>query len=400
MNFDALHNARNATNKKFGLTDKGLRLPRYADYLEIMIESYEAEVGVKVNREPGDALFSIFVVCAKLSAESTEILQAVYDQQDPNNATGIQLDNLCNVSGIRRHKATFSRAVVDITGDPGVTVPDGKRIEDSGRNWWMILNAEPFDGAGNATAFAVAAERGPIAPAEGSSAHIVNPVFGWASVKFKTVEAGRHIETDSELRLRRALSLRVRASGSCAGIRARLLELPFIKAAVVLENDTGTVRDVEGILAVPPHSVIPIICTTEPDGKTTGEQTAQVARMLYRSVVAGIQIHGIDHTGTITAEDGGQKVIKWTYAPAVPVDVVVTVSGIDVAKVQDEITKAVTDYFDGLQVGDAARRLRVMIAAGSVAGVVDVEVTLNGAASDVVVSLVQSAQLGVVTVTN
>lgn len=400
MNFPALNNARNTMNATFGLTPTGLRLPRYADLLEVMVTSYEAETGCKINREPADALYSIFTVSAKMAAETVEILQAIYDQQDPSNATGVQLDSICSMSGIRRHRASFSSAVLDITGDPGVTVPDGKRIEDSGGNWWMVLTAEPFDAAGKATAFAVAAERGPIAPAEGSTAHIVNPVFGWASVAFKTVEAGRLKETDSELRGRRLLSLQVRASGSCAGIRGRLLELPFIAAAVVLENDTPQPKDVEGIAAVPPHSVVPVIITTETDGKATSEQAAKIARVLFNSVVSGVRIYGTDHTGTITGESGGQKEIAWTYAAAVPVDVVVTVSGIDAGEVRDAITAAIKGYFEGLQVGDAARRLRVMIAAGSVAGVVDVDVTLNGAAADVVVSRVQAAQLGTVTVTN
>lgn len=381
--------------KKFGLTKKGLVIPRYADLLEMAIESYESETGVKVNREPGDALYSFFVASARQYADQAETLQAIYDQQDPDNAEGVQLDALCSISGIRRHRAANSTATLELTGDPGITVPDGKRIMDSNRLWWLVMDATPFGPDGKATANALATEVGPHGPADlNDPVQIVNPVFGWDSVRFTSISRGRYQESDSDLRRRRVQSLQIRGTGSCKAIRARLLALPFIKAAVVLENDTPYPKTVGGIPNVPPHSVVPVIYSDETDGKLIGsDRIKNVARVLYEHVVAGVNCYGIDQSGTVIGEDGGTKVIQWTYAENVPVTVEVQITGVNPVIVADEIKASVRLYLDTVQVGDPVRRLPIVVAAGKIAGITDVTVLLNGVDADISVS---ETQVGIV----
>lgn len=402
MNFDALHNARNTTITSLGLTAKGLKVPRYADFIEMMIQSYEADTGVRVNREPGDALYSIFVVLARQAGEISELVQAVYDGQDPDNATGVQLDAICSVSGIRRHRRQQSVAVLKLTGDPGVTVPDGKRVADSRNVWWTVIDAGEFDHNGEAQAYAAAEEYGPIKPQVGETAAIVNPVYGWQSAVFESVTPGRFTETDSELRARRVQSLQIRGRGSCKAIRAHLLAHSFIKAAVVLENDKPYPAEVGGIPNVPAHSVIPVIVGADnEDGTITDpEQIKTIARTLYSNIVSGVRCYGTDQTGTITGEDGNQKTIAWSYAMQVPVDVVITVAGVDAAAVTPEITALVEQYFKTVQVGDPVRRLPILVAVGGVGGVVGVDVELFGAPADVFVTDIQSGQLGTLVVKN
>ncbi len=382
------------TKKKFGLTKKGLRIPRYADLLEMGIASYEAETGVKVNREPGDAIYSFLVASARQYAEQAETLQAIYDQQDPNNAQGVQLDNLCNISGIRRHRASTSTATLELTGDPGIVVPDGKRIMDSNRLWWIVMDATPFDASGKATANALATETGPHGPADlNDPVQIVNPVFGWSGVRFTSISRGRNRETDADLRRRREQSMQIRGSGSCKAIRARLLALPSIKAAVVLENDTPYPKTVAGIPNVPPHSVVPVIYADRPNGRfewaNDPEEIKATARVLYEHVVAGVKCFGIDQSGTVIGEDGGRKLIEWTYAQDVMITVEVQVTGVDAASIQPEVKKVVDDYFETIQVGDPVRRLPILVAVGGIQGVTDVKVLLNGLDADVITSEVE-----------
>lgn len=380
--------------KGFGLTDKGLKIPRYADFLELGIASYEAETGCKVNREPGDALYSMFVVSARQYAEQAETLQAIYDQQDPDNATGVQLDALCSISGIRRHRKSISTATLELTGDFGITVPDGKRIEDSNRMWWIVKDAKPFGPNGKATANAVASEPGPHGPTDlNAKVHIVNPVYGWQDVKFTSISRGRYQEEDSDLRRRRVQSLQIRGTGSCKAIRARLLALPFIKAAVVLENDTPYPKAVGGIPNVPPHSVVPVIYADRDNGRfewgNDSEQIKETARVLYEHVVAGVKCYGIDQSGTVIGEDGGKKVIEWTYAQDVKITVKVQVTGVDAASIFDEADKLIKEHFKTLQVGDPVRRLPMLVAIAGIQGVTDVTILLNGADADITVSEVQ-----------
>lgn len=391
--------------KKFGLTKKGLVIPRYADLLEMAIESYESETGVKVNREPGDALYSFFVASARQYADQAETLQAIYDQQDPNNAQGVQLDNLCNISGIRRHRASTSTATLELTGDPGIVVPDGKRIMDSNRLWWIVMDATPFDASGKATANALATETGPHGPADlNDPVQIVNPVFGWSGVRFTSISRGRNRETDSELRRRREQSMQIRGSGSCKAIRARLLALPSIKAAVVLENDTPYPKTVAGIPNVPPHSVVPVIYADRDGGRfewaNDPEEIKETARVLYEHVVAGVKCFGIDQSGTVIGEDGGRKLIEWTYAQHIQITVSVQITGVPAASIQSEVQTVVDSYFDKLLVGDPIRRLPILAGVANIAGVTDVKVLFNGLDADVIPSEIEVGLLEEVIVIN
>jgi uncharacterized phage protein gp47/JayE len=83
---------------------------------------------------------------------------------------------------------------------------------------------------------------GPVAAPANSVTEIVTPVNGWFSVN--NLEAGltgRDRETDAELRLRQARSLRILGYATLESIRARILqEVPGVTAVYVFENVTMT----------------------------------------------------------------------------------------------------------------------------------------------------------------
>jgi len=88
---------------------------------------------------------------------------------------------------------------------------------------------------------------GSIAVPIGSLTEIVTPVAGWTSItNFKAGVTGRNQETDEELRLRRAQSLRVLGAATVEAIRARLLqEVPGVSSVTIFENVTLTQDPIE-----------------------------------------------------------------------------------------------------------------------------------------------------------
>jgi uncharacterized phage protein gp47/JayE len=70
----------------------------------------------------------------------------------------------------------------------------------------------------------------------------VTPVAGWQSLtNFEAGLTGRNIETDAELRARRALSIRVTGAATVEAIRSRILqEVPGVTSVLVFENVTMT----------------------------------------------------------------------------------------------------------------------------------------------------------------
>lgn len=88
---------------------------------------------------------------------------------------------------------------------------------------------------------------GPVAVPVNSLTEILTPVAGWSTIdNFKAGVTGRNQETDEELRLRRANSLRVLGSGTVEAIRARVLqEVPGVTSVLVFENVTLTQDPIE-----------------------------------------------------------------------------------------------------------------------------------------------------------
>lgn len=72
---------------------------------------------------------------------------------------------------------------------------------------------------------------------------IVTPATGWLSVNNPTqATVGRNEETDTELRARRLISLKIIGAGTVDAIRARVLEVTGVTACSVNENTTDVVQ--------------------------------------------------------------------------------------------------------------------------------------------------------------
>lgn len=81
---------------------------------------------------------------------------------------------------------------------------------------------------------------GPVACPIGALTEILTPIGGWSAITNpKAGVTGRFIETDSELRIRRANSIRLAGNATVEAIRAHLLQnVPGVTSALVFENET------------------------------------------------------------------------------------------------------------------------------------------------------------------
>lgn len=137
----------------------------------------------------------------------------------------------------------------------------------------------------------VALETGPRQALAGQLSQIETPVSGWTAVtNLVDGVAGRNIETDPELRIRREQSLRVIGAGTVEAIRARILqEVLGVTSVLIVENRTDS--EVEGR---PAHSFEAIV---------QGGDQQQIGEVIWRTKPAGIEAHGaieitvIDSTG-------------------------------------------------------------------------------------------------------
>jgi len=462
----------------FGLSDEGFEVPRTADFLKQIENDYSTNTGLEIDYERDTFLGQMRAIVAARLGEVADAAQAVYDTIDPANATGAQLDNLGILVGVPRKLATFSQAIVALSGVVGTTILAGRIVQggadtatrwrldddivletavlatgdlsftDGGTNFGRItraLGSWGDDGVGIGTVLAVAGsasnnkdfnvetivsdtiievrqivttegavaatatgafgtgvviaeEKGAKAAAALAINTIATPVGGWQAVSNPAVAStGSDIETDDTYRVRRQNSLAVSGAASIKAIRSNLLELSFVTAAIVLENDT-TLTAVIGGKTLPPKSLAAIVA---PSTLTAAQQT-EVIETIYNTAPAGIEIVGTDVTAVVTGSDGFPKDVAYDNATPLTVNVAATVvlaTGFVLANVEASVQSLVTDYFNSLTVGQPVRLLELCARVATIGGVVGVVFTLNGSAADVVPLLSELATLGTNTVT-
>jgi len=139
---------------------------------------------------------------------------------------------------------------------------------DSNMSWWTPIEAE-------------AIETGRVVAPKGTLNVIETPVSGLDAVNnFEDTSLGRDVETDAEIRIRRAQSLNRGGAATLEAIRSRMLEeVADVLDCYVFENATD-VTDIEGR---PPHSIEVVV---------SGGSDADVAAQIWNTKPAGIATYG------------------------------------------------------------------------------------------------------------
>lgn len=142
-------------------------------------------------------------------------------------------------------------------------------------------------------------EKGAFACPANSLTNIDSPLAGWDSLNnLKAGAIGRNVETDAELRIRHALSVRGTGSATVEAIRARMLQdVPEVTSIRIYENRTNVTTD-----GIPPHSFESII---------VGGNDSDIINQLWITKPAGIETHG-NVTGQITDSNGDAQTVKFS----------------------------------------------------------------------------------------
>lgn len=196
-----------------------------------------------------------------------------------------------------------------------------------------------------------------VAPA-GNITEIITPIAGWSAVdNLEDALPGRAAETDQELRLRRAASIRVRAQNTIESILTALQQVEDVTDCVVLENVTNS-TDVNG---VPAHYIWAIV-----DGGTD----ADVAKTLFKTKPAGIGTHGVESEIYLSDVTGQEYTVNFSRPTPVPVYIQVDIAT-NAAFPADgaaQIVAALVAYGETLKIGEALPYSRLFTPINSVPG--------------------------------
>lgn len=350
------------------LTSAGLTTLRLADIRVLMRTSLRTSLGTGVQMGQTRAMGRIIDALAPILAQISALTQALYDVFDPDAAEGEHLDNLCAIVGVTRIAASYSTGEITVAGTNGTLIPSGSivRIANGAR---FLTTANATISGGVATIPIRAEDVGPVEADEDAIASIVTSVSGWTSITASTEissaegNLGRLVETDEELRVRREQSLSIIGGGTDQAIRARLLEVAGVLAAVVLSNRQLT-TDGNGIPGKAFRAVIyPTPATNTP-----------VWLAIWKAQPAGILADGAT-AGTAIDSQGNSQPVAFSVADEqeIHIDVLITADTNEwPADGEDQARAAVLAAFAGLSIGDDVRLFKITSAVSGIAGIITV----------------------------
>jgi uncharacterized phage protein gp47/JayE len=111
----------------FGLTPLGFNAKRLADIKQDLENAMISQFG-EVNIDPQSVFGQQIGVLSKQFADLWENLEAVYQSQYPNSASGISLDNVVQYNGITRLQAQQTSVIGVCTGNESTLVPAGSLV--------------------------------------------------------------------------------------------------------------------------------------------------------------------------------------------------------------------------------------------------------------------------------
>lgn len=327
-----------------------------------------------------DTVENAFLVVFSTGAAALEQgFQVAKDDVNAATATGDALTSIAAGQGVYRRAATQSRYETRAVDGPA-TLSGGELARGGGPAGdaaWTIITTGVVN-AGD-TVIVEAVTPGAVAFGGAVTLTMVTTVPGLTELEWDpgtdpAGQVGRDRETDAQLRARLALG------GS--GLRQDVRALDWVTAATAVTTGAGT-----------------LLVTVAPAPVGT-DQTQELVDTIGPYVL-GIVTQGAE-SANYTAPDGTVTVIAWDEGTTDPIAATLTVtraSGVSLASVSDAVAAAVDGYFATLEIGEVVIRQRVIAAALTVDGVIDVTAcTLDGVAGNYTPALTSIVTLASVVV--
>lgn len=177
------------------------------------------------------------------------------NQFNPATASGIFQDALAKIYFLNRQAATATIVACTCTGLQGVTIPAGAVIQTTSGLQLTNMQEGVISSSGSIVLNFQATQTGPIAVVAGTANIIVTQIPGWDTVNNTAAGVvGRNEESQQEFALRIQKSVAINSQGSTDAIYAALANLSGVVAVVILENDSDTAVEDNGV-NIAAHSI-------------------------------------------------------------------------------------------------------------------------------------------------
>ena len=254
----------------FEFTDSGLTIQTYQEIYDELVAVYQAAYGSDINTDPDTPDGQRIAIEAKSRLDLQSLALWVYNNMDPDLATGEALNRIIKLAGIARQPASKSQVDLTIVTDRDLTLPAGYQVRDDIGQLWETSESQALV-TGSNTVTVLAQEFGAVEATAGTITEPVTVVLGVVSI-MNALDAtiGVNEETDAELRVRRNKSIQTPASSTVGGLFSALGNLSGVSDLIIYENDQDTT---DGDLALAPHSLWIVI-----EGGTVADIVETIAK--------------------------------------------------------------------------------------------------------------------------
>lgn len=219
-------------------TPGGVSIQTLQEITEELIDGYKAIYGPDINVSPESPDGQRIGIEAKARADMQAFALALYNQQDPDFASGQALISKMKYAGITVRPATRSQADIDVFSNRITTLPAGFTIIDELGQEWSL--SSPADiGVGTTAVTFFSSEFGAIEADADTINKVVTVVPGVLSVNNPApATVGVEEETDEQARIRRRKSVQLPALTPLGAIISRVANVANVTDVVGYENDT------------------------------------------------------------------------------------------------------------------------------------------------------------------
>lgn len=359
------------------LDKNGFKRKRYSDLVEDMTLKAKELFGEDTNLSEKSFLGILIRLYAWFLAIIWEVAEKVYNSGYMHKAEGIQLDRKAWEFGITRLQEQHAQGTIEIHGTPGFVVEEGTLFETDKGILFELVADVTLDENGVGTGDIVCTEPGTKGNVAANTITIVsNPNENITSVTNPSpTTGGRERETDAEFLERYQQTLSGLGSTSTDSIRAELLKLNGVRAAVVIENTQST-PDTAGR---PPKSISTYVL---------GGNANEIAQVIFQKKAAGIEAYGTEQVQVYDLA-GYPHTIGFSWATEVPIAIQLTIQKNDrfpsdgVQQVKTELIKYIGGedadgtFYTGLNMGEAVVFSKLINQVYKVDGVDDVQLLVG-----------------------
>jgi uncharacterized phage protein gp47/JayE len=228
----------------YGVTPTGFVKKSLSEISAETEAEYKALLGDDFNLDPNEPAGQEKGIYDEREASLWDLTESLYNMMFVDNSEDVPLDNLVALNNKKRLGAETSKikgAVV--TGTPGKVIPVGFKASVDGNDLAVFETVDPWTigGGGTVEIDMESTETGKIYAPAGTLTNIVTAESGIDSITNPTdADLGRPIETNAELKTRRAAQISTSGSSNDDGIAAAIVnEVENVIEARVRSNRKG-----------------------------------------------------------------------------------------------------------------------------------------------------------------